>query len=184
MAKNLVATSLRIGNIVEYDGYVYKVEEINFARKGRDGSVKLDLKNIKTNSQKNLSVNVDVKFNIVEVEEEEFDFMYDDGDSLYTMDGDAFPVRKVSAEILELIPQAERFRVVKLNDEIWEILLPKEAKVKIQNTEPTLKGQTASSSYKPATLSNGWVIQVPVFIEENDEVIIDTTDLTYIAKHT
>ena len=103
--------------------------------------------------------------------------MYDDGDSIFTVEGEEFPLSKVDKEIVELIPQAGKFRVIKFNDEIYKILLPKKAKVKIKTTEPTLKGQTAASSYKPATLENGRTIQVPVFFDEGDDVVIDTTDL-------
>ena len=78
--------------------------------------------------------------------------------------------------LLELIAQGRKFTVISFDDEIYAIVLPQKATVTIKATEPLLRGQTAGSTYKPATLSNGWTIQVPVFIEEGDEVIIDTTD--------
>ena len=183
MARIVSAHDLRSGFIVEHEGDIWEVKKHDFVTQGRGGStVKLVLKDIKTNSQRNLSVNADIKFNTVDVEEEEFEYMYDDGDSLFTTDGSQYPISKVEQEILALIPQAEKFRLIKLSDEIYKILLPKKAKVKITNTEPTLKGQTAASSYKPATLCNGWIIQVPTFVEEDDEVIINTTDLTYDSR--
>jgi elongation factor P len=183
MVRIVSANDLRSGFIVEHEGDIWEVKKHDFVMQGRGGStVKLVLKDIKTNSQRNLSVNTDIKFNTVDVEEEEFEYMYDDGDSLFTTDGQEFPISKVDKEILELIPESEKIRVIRLNGEIYKIVLPRKAKVKIRTTEPTLKGQTAASSYKPATLSNGWVIQVPVFIGEEDEVIIDTTDLTYDSR--
>ena len=178
MGKILVANELRPGYIVEHEGDICEVKKYDFVTQGRGGStVKLILKNIKNNSQKNLSINADIKFNTVDVEELEYEYMYDDGDSIFTVCGNEFPLSKVHKEIIELIPQAEKIRVIKLNDEIYKILLPKKAKVKIQSTEPTLKGQTAASSYKPATLNNGWTIQVPCHLDEGDEIIIDTSDL-------
>ncbi len=177
MPRILVANELRPGHIVEHEGDICEVKKYDFVTQGRGGStVKLVLKNIKTKSQKNLSINADIKFSTVDVEEEEFEYMYDDGDSIFTVSGEEFPVGKIEGEILELISQSGKFRIVKLNGEIYKILLPKKAKVKIKSTEPTLKGQTAASSYKPATLYNGWTVQVPVFFDEEDEIIIDTTD--------
>ena len=183
MTRILLANELRPGQIVEHEDDVFEVKKYDFVSQGRGGStVRLVLLNIKTNSQKNLSVNAAIKFNTVDVAEEEFEYMYDDGDSLFAIDGQEFPIIKVDKEILSLIPEAQKFLVMKLNDEIYKISLPKKAKVKIKTTEPFLKGQTASSSYKPATLSNGWVIQVPMFIDEEDEVIIDTMDLVYVSR--
>jgi elongation factor P len=178
MARILVANELRPGHIVNHDGDVCEVKKYDFVTQGRGGStVKLILQNIKTKSQKNLSINADIKFNTVDVEESDYEYMYNDGDSIFTVDGEEFPISKVAENIIELIEQAGKFRVIKLNDEIYKILLPKKAKVKIKTTEPTLKGQTAASSYKPAVLCNGWTIQVPVFFNEEDEIIIDATDL-------
>lgn len=126
MTKKLVANELRIRNIVECDGDIYEVKEKDFVIQGSGGStVKLVLENINTNSQKNLSVNADFEFTTFDVTEEEFDYVYDDGDSLFTTDGQAFPVEKVAKEILALIPQVEKFRVLMLDNEIYKILLPR-----------------------------------------------------------
>ena len=139
--------------------------------------MKLVLRSIENGSQKNLSVNADVKFNVIDVEEEECEYMYDDGEFIYSVDERTFPMSKIADEIAELIPQTGSFRVMLLDGELYKILLPKKARVKIKSTEPSLKGQTAASPYKPAHLYNGWVIQVPVFFDEEDEIIIDTSDL-------
>ena len=178
MGRILVANELRPGHIVEHEGDVCEVKKYDFITQGRGGStVKLVLKNIKSNAQKNLSINSDIKFNTVDVEEMEYEYMYDDGDFIFTVCGEEFPMHKVEKEIIALIEYAGNIRVIKLNDEIHKILLPKKVKAKIKSTEPTLKGQTAASSYKPAILYNSWTIQVPCFFQEGDEVIIDTTDL-------
>ena len=68
------------------------------------------------------------------------------------------------------------------NDNPILIELPKQVKCKIETTDVALKGQTVSSSYKPATLDNGLSIQVPPFIETGDEVIIDTRNFEYVKK--
>ena len=68
------------------------------------------------------------------------------------------------------------------NDSPISIELPNQVKCKIETTDVALKGQTVSSSYKPATLDNGFNIQVPPFIESGDEVIIDTRSFEYIKK--
>ena len=68
------------------------------------------------------------------------------------------------------------------NDTTISVELPNQVKCKIETTDVALKGQTVSSSYKPATLDNGLNIQVPPFIDSGDEVIVDTRTLEYIKK--
>ena len=69
-----------------------------------------------------------------------------------------------------------------IRDRPISVDLPNQVKCKIETTDVALKGQTVSSSYKPATLNNGLNIQVPPFIESGDEVIIDTRNLEYVKK--
>lgn len=186
MSKILVANQLRLGHIVSYEGDICEVMQSEFSRQGRGGSmIRLVLRSLGNHSQKVLSINVDVKFQLIDVAEEEVEYMYDDGETIFSTCGRDFPIYYVDKEILPLIPQAGFFRLLVLNDEIYKIVLPQKAKVKIQSTEPTLKGQTVNLSYKRARLYNGWTIQVPAFIEEEDEIMIDTSDLnnpTYISK--
>lgn len=182
MTQILTANELRVGRIVEYEGEIYEVKKYDFPNQPRGAAiVKLVFNNIDTNRPRSLSVDPALKFQTVDLQEEEADYMYDDGDTIFTSDGAEFPVSKVSTELLELISQAGKFRVIRINDEIYTIVLPKKATLKIKSTEPALPGQTAKSAYKPATLYNGWTIQVPAFIEEDDEVIIDTTDLDHLT---
>lgn len=182
MTQILTANELRVGRIVEYEGEIYEVKKYDFPNQPRGAAiVKLVFNNIYTNRPRSLSVDPALKFQTVDLQEEEADYMYDDGDTIFTSDGAEFPVSKVSTELLELISQAGKFRVIRINDEIYTIVLPKKATLKIKSTEPALPGQTAKSAYKPATLYNDWTIQVPAFIEEDDEPTIDTTDLDHLT---
>lgn len=180
MASILTANELRPGHIVEYENDICEVKKYDLPTQTGGGTIaKLVLKNLDTNTQISVSVDIAQKFKRIDVTHEEFEYMYDDGDSIFTVDGQDFPLSKVQPGLIELIAQAKRFTVVSFDDEIYTISLPPKATVKIKTTEPTLRGQTARSTYKPATLYNGWVIQVPLFIEEEDEVIIDTTDVAH-----
>lgn len=177
MTTILTANDLRPGCLIHCEEAICQVMTSTVVRQERGiFTVKLMLKNIQNGSQKTLSVNPDLKFRIADIFESDFEYMYDDGDRIYAVSGEDFPISKVSGNILELISQGGLFRVVYLDEDIYKITLPKKAKVKIENTEPFLKGQTAKSSYKPATLCNGWIIQVPSFMSEEDEIVIDTTD--------
>lgn len=178
MGRILTANELRSGHIVKYENELYKVEKYDPSNQPRGGlTTKLVLKNIKTNATITLSVDAALKFEAMNVTQEEFEYLYDDEDSIFTSDGQDFPLSKVQPGLLELISQGRKFTVISFDDEIYAIVLPQKATVTIKATEPLLRGQTARSTYKPATLSNGWTIQVPVFVEEGDEVIIDTTDV-------
>ncbi|MBX3013928.1 MAG: hypothetical protein KF832_20570 [Caldilineaceae bacterium] len=181
MARILPANQVRPGHLVEYENTLYEVKQSELSPPTGGTITKLVLQNIDTNAQKNLSVDAALKFKVIDGVEEEFEYMYDDGTSIFTSDGEEFPVSKVRTGLLELIAQAGKFRVIRINDEIYTITLPQKATVKIKNTQPALRGQTAKSTYKPATLYNGWIIQVPAFIEADDEVIVDTTELDHLT---
>ena len=90
--------------------------------------------------------------------------------------------KKIVGEKGKLLTENLEVSVSFYNDNPISVDLPNQVKCKIDKTDVALKGQTVSSSYKPATLNNGLNIQVPPFIESNDEVIIDTRTLEYIKK--
>ena len=83
---------------------------------------------------------------------------------------------------MKLISETLQVSVSFYNENPLSIELPNQVQCKIKNTDAALKGQTVSSSYKPATLDNGLNIQVPPFIEVGDEIVVDTRNLEYIKK--
>ena len=120
------------------------------------------------------------------LEEINFNYLYDDENNYFFMDPKTFEQIEIKKDIIgekgKLLTENLLVSVSFHNENPISLELPKQVKCKIKTTDVALKGQTVSSSYKPATLDNGLNIQVPPFIESDDEVIIDSRTFEYIKK--
>ncbi len=120
------------------------------------------------------------------VEETTFNYLYSDENNYFFMDPKTFEQTEIKKELVgekgKLLIENLEVNVSFFNGSPISVELPNQVKCKIDTTDVALKGQTVSSSYKPATLDNGLNIQVPPFIESGDEVIIDTRTFEYIKK--
>jgi elongation factor P len=120
------------------------------------------------------------------LEETTFNFLYEDENSYFFMEPKSFEQIEIKKDIVgekgKLLSENLEVIISFYNESPISVELPNQVKCKIETTDVALKGQTASSSYKPATLSNGLNVQVPPFIEAGDEVLVDTRNLEYIKK--
>ena len=120
------------------------------------------------------------------LDETNFNYLYEDENKYFFMNPKTFEQIEIPKETVgdkgKLLTENLEISVSFYNEIPISIELPNQVQCKIETTDVALKGQTVSSSYKPATLSNGLNVQVPPFIEAGDEVIIDTRNLEYIKK--
>tara|TARA_A100000164_G_scaffold207382_1_gene183895 strand:- start:1857 stop:2294 length:438 start_codon:yes stop_codon:yes gene_type:complete len=120
------------------------------------------------------------------IEETTYNFLYKDENNYYFMNPKSFEQLEIKKDIVaeqgRLLTENLEVSVNFYNDSPISIELPKQVSCKIASTDAALKGQTVSSSYKPATLDNGLNIQVPPFVEVGDQIILDTRNLEYLKK--
>ena len=120
------------------------------------------------------------------LDEIKHNYLYEDESNYIFMDPKTFDQIEINKQIVgekgKLLTENIEVNISIYNDSPVSIELPNQIKCKISSTDAALKGQTVSSSYKPAVLSNGVKIQVPPFIEVGDEIIIDTRTIEYIKK--
>ena len=120
------------------------------------------------------------------LEEIRYNFLYEDENNYFFMQPKTFEQIEIKKDIVgekgKLLTENLEVQVSFYNDAPISIDLPNQVTCKIETTDAALKGQTVSSSYKPATLDNGLNIQVPPFIEVGDDIILDTRNLEYIKK--
>ena len=120
------------------------------------------------------------------LEETTFNYLYSDEANYFFMDPKTFEQIEIKKETVgdkgKLLTENLQVSVSFYNENPISIELPNQVQCKIETTDAALKGQTVSSSYKPATLDNGLNIQVPPFIEAGDEIVVDTRNLEYIKK--
>jgi len=181
------ATEIRVGMILEYKDELWEVLKTNHVKPGKGGAfaqveMKSLIKNTKLNERFRSSENVEK----ASLEEIKYNFLYSDESNFYFMNPNSFEQIDLSKDILgykgKLLTENLEVTINFHDENPLSISLPNQLTCTIDTTDAALKGQTVSSSYKPAVLKNGLNIQVPPFIESGDTVIIDTRTLEYVKK--
>ena len=154
---------------------------------GKGGAfAQVEMKSLNKNTKLNERFRSSETVEKAAVEEEKFTFLYEDDNDYFFMNPKSFDQINIKKEIVgekgKLLTENLEVTISFYNDNPISVDLPNQVTCKIETTDAALKGQTVSSSYKPATLYNGINIQVPPFIESDDVVVIDTRNLEYIKK--
>lgn len=184
----VIASSIRKGNIIERDdGQLYVVLKAESFHPGKGTpTTQIDMRRIsdgvKTADRYKTTEQVERAF----VEDSDFNYLYDDGDAFVFMNPDNFEQMPVSRDVVgDMAPfLQENMKCVLsvFNGVCVAIQLPAKVILEITETEPTMKGQTASSSFKPAMLSNGVRTLVPGHITAGTKVVIMTEDSSYVER--
>jgi elongation factor P len=191
MSKKLSAIDLRPGAVIDYENSIWRVVSAESSGTGRGANyTKLLIKNLKTDSNKDIRINPEVKVNVCTFEHIEYKVLYDGGDEIVCHDQNGeevyFSKDHINQDLIPLITDSEiediKILVQYLDDEIFKITIPKKFPVRIIETEPHIKKQTATASFKPAILCNGCKISVPPFIEEGDQIIFDSETMEYTSR--
>jgi elongation factor P len=183
----VIASSLRKGNIVEIDGKLGVVMAAESIHPGKGTPVtQLDIRRISDGVKVSLRFKTTDQVERAFVEDRKHQFMYQDGDGFHFMNMESYDQVAVPADIIgdqAAYLQPEMEVTISLHDGVAvAIELPPKAVLEVVETEPTVKGQTASSSYKPALLSNGVRTMVPPFVTTGTKIVVMTTDGSYVER--
>ena len=181
------ASEIRVGMLLEYKNDLWQVLKTQHVKPGKGGAfAQIEMKSINKNTKMNERFRSSETVEKASLEETSFNFLYEDENKYFFMDPKSFEQIEIKKEMVgergKLLTENLAVSVSFYNNSPVSIELPNQVKCKIQTTDVALKGQTVSSSYKPATLDNGLNIQVPPFIDSGDEIIVDTRNLEYIKK--
>ena len=181
------ASEIRVGMLLEYKNDLWQVLKTQHVKPGKGGAfAQVEMKSLNKNTKLNERFRSSETVEKAAVEEEKFTFLYEDENDYFFMNPKSFDQINIKKEIVgekgKLLTESLEVSVSFYNDSPISMDLPNQVTCKIETTDAALKGQTASSSYKPATLDNGLNIQVPPFIESGDMVLLDTRNLEYIKK--
>ena len=181
------AGEIRVGMLLEYKNDLWQVLKTQHVKPGKGGAfAQVEMKSVGKNTKLNERFRSSETVEKASLEETNFNYLYEDENNYVFMDPKTFEQTEIKKDIVgekgKLMTENLEVSVSFYNDSPISIELPNQVICKIETTDVALKGQTVSSSYKPATLDNGLNIQVPPFIESGDEVIIDTRSLEYIKK--
>ena len=182
------ATEIRVGMILEYKNELWEVLKTSHVKPGKGGAfAQVEMKNLIKNTKLNERFRSSETIEKALLEEIKFSYLYEDENDFYFMNPKTFEQIEIQKNLIgekgKLLTENLEVSISFYNDNPISVDLPKQVTCKVETTDAALKGQTVSSSYKPAILENGLSIQVPPFIDTGDSVVIDTRNLEYIKKN-
>jgi elongation factor P len=181
------AGEIRVGMLLEYKNDLWQVLKTQHVKPGKGGAfAQVEMKSVGKNTKLNERFRSSETVEKASLEEIDFNYLYNDEVNYIFMNPKTFDQIEIKKDIVgekgKLMTENLEVKVSFHNESPISVELPNQVNCKIETTDVALKGQTVSSSYKPATLDNGLNIQVPPFIESGDKVIVDTRTLEYIKK--
>ena len=181
------ATEIRVGMILEYKNDLWEVLKTNHVKPGKGGAfAQVEMKGLIKNTKLNERFRSSETIEKAAIEEIKYNFLYSDENSYYFMDPVNFNQVDLNKNLIgekgQMLSENLEVTINFYNDKALSVSLPNQITCRIKSTDASIKGQTVSSSYKPAILENGISIQVPPFIENEDEVIVDTRTMEYVKK--
>ena len=181
------AVEIRVGMLLEHKNDLWQVLKTQHVKPGKGGAfAQVEMKSVNKNTKLNERFRSSENVEKASLEETTFNFLYSDENNYFFIEPKTFEQIEINKDIIgekgKLLTENLKVSVSFYNKNPITIELPNQVQCEIETTDVALKGQTVSSSYKPATLNNGLNIQVPPFIESGDKVIVDTRTLEYVKK--
>ena len=181
------ASEIRVGMLLEHKDDLWQVLKTQHVKPGKGGAfAQVEMKSVNKNTKLNERFRSNENVEKASLEETKFNFLYEDEKNYFFIDPKSFEQIEIKKEIVgekgKLLTENLNVTVSFYNELPISVELPNQVTCKIETTDAALKGQTVSSSYKPATLDNGLNILVPPFIEAGDDIVVDTRNLEYIKK--
>ncbi|MBO0758996.1 MAG: elongation factor P [Bradyrhizobiaceae bacterium] len=183
----VIASSLRKGNIVEVDGKLYVILSAENIHPGKGTPVtQLDMRRLSDGVKSSQRYKTTEQVERAHVEDREYQYLYEDSDGFHFMNMETYDQITVTKDIVgdqAAYLQPEMKVTLSVHEgAVVGISLPQRAVLEVVETEPTVKGQTASSSFKPAMLSNGVRTMVPPHIAPGTRVVVMTADGSYVER--
>ena len=181
------ATEIRVGMILEYKNDLWEVLKTQHVKPGKGGAfAQIEMKSLNNKTKLNERFRSSDSVEKASLEERVYNFLYEDENDYHFINQKTFEQINVKKEIIgnkgKFLSENLEVTINFYNEKPLSVDLPNQITCKIESTDVALKGQTVSSSYKPAILVNGLKIQVPPFIENDDVIVIDTRTIEYVKK--
>ncbi len=178
---------IRVGMLIEHKNDLWQVIKTQHVKPGKGGAfAQVEMKSVNRNTKLNERFRSSDTVEKASLDEIKFNFLYEDENDYYFINQKSFEQINIKKNIIgdkgKMLTENLEVSISFYNDTPLMVDLPNQINCKVESTDVALKGQTVSSSYKPAKLSNGLNIQVPPFIESGDMIIVDTRTIEYIKK--
>jgi elongation factor P len=181
------AGSIRIGWVIEYKGKPWTVIKTNFVKPGKGGAfMQVEMKEVEAGTKTNERFRTEDTVEKLMVEDRNCQFLFEDSTGLTFMDSETFDQFNMPADILgdsrPFMTDGMTVVISFIDGKPISVELPLQVICEVVDTEPVIKGQTVSSSYKPAVLDNGVRTTVPPFIGVGDKIVVATADASYVER--
>ena len=178
---------IRVGMLIEHKNDLWQVLKTQHVKPGKGGAfAQVEMKSMNKNTKLNERFRSSDTVEKASLDEIKFNFLYEDESDYYFINQKTFEQINMKKYIIgekgKMLRENLEVNISFYNDRPLMVDLPNQVTCKVDSTDVALKGQTVSSSYKPATLDNGINIQVPPFIESGDAIIVDTRTIEYVKK--
>lgn len=177
----------KTGLTIEVDGGLWQVIDFQHVKPGKGAAfVRSKLRNLRTGAVQEKTFRAGEKVSKAHIENKKMQYLYANGDLHVFMDTNTYdqielPTKQIEYE-LKFLKENMEVSIMMFQGETLGVELPNTVELEVTETEPGIKGDTASGGSKPATLETGVVVQVPFFVNQGDKLIVNTTDGTYVSR--
>ena len=181
------ASDFRNGMTIEIDGNVCQIIEFQHVKPGKGAAfVRTKYKNVKTGSVVERSFNPNEKFEQAQLTRRDMQFIYADGDLYYFMDQESYEQTPIHQDKIgdgiKFLKEEMVCKVVSYKGDIFQVELPITVELEITECEPGVRGDTTNNANKYATLETGAVVKVPLFVNQNEKIKVDTRTGEYLER--
>ncbi|HNP85059.1 MAG: elongation factor P [Chloroflexi bacterium SZAS-1] len=178
---------LKKGLTIIYDNNLMRIVDFQHVKQGRGSAyVRLTLRNVRTGATVNTTIQAGEKYPVAQLEKQGVQFLYREDDSFHFMNTETYDQPVVGLDIIgeaaNYLKENEHVDLMTYEGEVLDIVLPPNVVLRVDQTEPGYKGDTASGAVKPAIMETGLRVMVPLFVSEGDDLRIDTRDGSYIER--
>lgn len=177
----------KTGLTIEVDNAIWRIINFQHVKPGKGGAfVRTKLKNLRTGAVQDKTFRAGAKMEQAQIDTRNMQYLYEDGAGYVFMDIDSYeqitvPGDKIK-DALNYLQENMDVSIVQYENEVIGIEVPNTVTLEVAETEPSIKGNTASGGSKPATMTTGLIVQVPFFVNAGDKLVINTNDATYISR--
>ncbi len=181
------AITLRSGNVIDYNGKLWVVVKNEIVQPGKGASVaQVELRDIRTGNKDHVRFRTQETVERARLEQEDYQYLYHDGEDHHFMNQASFEQITIAQDVIgepaAFLQEGMKVEVETFEGEPLGVRLPTHVTMEIVEAEPVIKGQTATTSYKPAILENGVKVMVPPFVESGTRIVIKTEDGSYVER--
>lgn len=178
---------IKPGNVIEHKNSLWVAVKTNAVKPGKGGAFnQVELRNLLDGSKHNERFRANETIEKVRLEQKEFQYLYAEGESLVFMDTESYEQLELQKDFVgdraAFLQDGMSVRVELYEERPIGIKLPDQITLEITEADPVVKGQTVSSSYKPAIMENGVRVMVPPFIDAGEKIVVDTNEITYVKR--